>query len=221
MAKQRRSAHGELDLLRQDAAKQRMKARDVDAELEAAKQRAEDIGDSITEAYVEDNAKLVQQLRQEMQAAEAEVKDLAHRSQAAGLRVERAQQAVDNFAAEHGQELLEERAPAAREGALQLTRLAHETVRAHQAYIAMRMEIDGLVAGVPDAVPRLDGVDAGYAWERELKDLARAVREIPEVEVPAPRWAGVEQRRLQDDANRFEQLRRKQKHISHEHTEVV
>jgi hypothetical protein len=211
------SAHAELDGLRQDVATARLQTRNVDAELESAKQRLEDISDDLGEAYVEDDAKAIQQRRQELQAAEAEVKDLAHQSKAAGLRVERAQQQLDSFLRDNAKALLEERLPAAREVALHLTRAGHELVRAHQAYVAMRMEVEGLVAGVPDAVPRLDGVAASYVWERELKDLARAVRENPEAEVPTPRWAAVEQRQLQDNANRFERLRRKRKPTDEEH----
>jgi hypothetical protein len=231
MAKPRRSAHAELDQLRQTVATERVRARDVDAELEAAKQRVEDISDDLTEAFAEDDTQLVQQRRQELQAAEAQVKDLAHRSRAAGLRVERSQRAVDDFAAERARDLLEERVPAAREVALQLTRAGHELVRAHHAYTSMRMEIDGLVAATPNAVPRLDGVSASYPWERELKDLARVVSETPEVEVPLPRWHGLADRERRDRTHRLLQLRRRKRltdaeqqeldRINHTHTEVA
>jgi archaellum component FlaC len=42
------TAHARLDQIRKDAADERVRARDVDAELEAAKQRVEDISDDLT-----------------------------------------------------------------------------------------------------------------------------------------------------------------------------
>jgi hypothetical protein len=82
MPRKARTAHGELDLLRQTVATERVRARDLDAALEAAKQRVEDISDDLTEAFAEDDTKLIQQRRQDLQAAEEEVKDLTHRSRA-------------------------------------------------------------------------------------------------------------------------------------------
>jgi hypothetical protein len=192
------------------------------AQLEASKQRVQDIGDDITELYADpdEDASLIQQHRKELQAAEEEVRDHAHRAKATGLRVDRAQQHLDAFLAKRAQNLLAEREPAAREVAMTLTRCVNETVRAHQDYAAMRQEVDRLVAHVPNAVPRLDGVTATYAWERELKDLTRAVSETPEVEVPLPRWAGLQQRQLQDNATRFEKLRRKKRPTADEQAEL-
>jgi hypothetical protein len=214
------TAHAELDQLRKTVATERIRARDVDAEIEAAKQRVEDISGDLTEAFADDDTKLVQQRRQELQAAEAEVKDLAHRSKAAGLRVERSQRAVANFASERAQDLLDERAPAAREVALQLTRAGHELVRAHHAFTAMRVEIDALVAATPNAVVRSDGPPAAHAWEPQLRDLERAIRETSAVEPPLPRWAGVEQRQQRDQTNRLLQLRRRKKLTGAEQDEL-
>jgi hypothetical protein len=168
----------------------------------------------------DDDTKLVQQRRQELQAAEAEVKDLAHRSKAARLRVERSQRAVDNFASERAQDLLEERVPAARDVALQLTRAGHELVRAHHAFTATRLEIDALVAATPNAVVRSDGPPAAHAWEPQLRDLERTIRETPELEPPLPRWAGLADRERRDHTHRLLQLRRRQKLTDAEQAEV-
>ena len=214
------TAHAELDQLRQTVARERLRARDVDAELEAAKQRVEDISDDLTEAFADDDTKLIQQRRQELQAAEAEVKDLAHRSKAAGLRVERSQRAVDNFASERAQDLLEERAPAAREVALQLTRAGHELVRAHHAYTAMRVEIDALVAATPNAVVRSDGPPPSHPWERQLRELERVVRESPKIEPPTPTWRGLKGREQRDQTNRLLQLGRRNRLTEAEQAEM-
>jgi vacuolar-type H+-ATPase subunit I/STV1 len=96
--------------------------------------------------------------------AVSKVLDLHHRRQGAQRRVERAQQELDDFATEHARDLLAEREAPAREVALNLTRLVNETVRTHQAYIAMRQEVDRLVAYVPTTV-RVSM--ALMPWERD------------------------------------------------------
>jgi hypothetical protein len=208
MAKAKRSAHAELDELRQQAAAERVKARDLEAELEAASAEVDDAGAAVTEAYAADDAKLATRRRQDLESATAHVLDLQHRVTAAGLRVERAQAEADRFQAEHARELLEEREAEAREVAAKLTRAGLEAVSLNRAYLALRMEIDGLVAAVPGATSRADGPAPSHPWERELRDLERAIRETPEVPAPLPRWAGLEHRREQDNAARIERRRR-------------
>jgi excisionase family DNA binding protein len=51
MAKAKRSAHGELDELRQHAATERVKTRDLDTQLEVAKREVENAAAAVTEAY--------------------------------------------------------------------------------------------------------------------------------------------------------------------------
>ena len=93
----KQSAHTELDQLRQQATGERIKARDLEAALEAAKLDGEDAAQAVTDAYALDDERLAQQRRNELEAAEAKVVDLGHRVTAAAQRVERAQRAVDTF----------------------------------------------------------------------------------------------------------------------------
>lgn len=204
----RKSAHTTLDELRQAAGAERMKQRDHEAKLDAAKLEVERAGQAVTDAYAADDATLAAQRRKELQAAEGAVLDLQHRVDAAGLRVERAQQQLDEFQRERARDLLEERVAEAREVALKLTRGGHDLVRLHRAYGAMRTDIDSLVRAVPDAVVRNDGPPPSHPWERQLRDLERVVRESPEVEPPLPRWAGLKDREQRDRTNRLLQLRR-------------
>jgi hypothetical protein len=74
--------------------------------------------------------------------------------------------------------------------------------------VTLRAEIGRLVAGVAGATSRADGPASLPPSERQLRDLERAVREKPEVPAPLPRWAGLEHRREQDNANWIEQRRR-------------
>ncbi len=64
------------------------------------------------------------------------------------------------------------------------------------------------MAAVPGATSRADGPQPSHPWERQLRDLERAVQETPEVPAPLPRWAGLEHRKQQDNANRSERDRR-------------
>jgi hypothetical protein len=202
------SAHASLDELRQQAAGERVKARELEAELEAVKTDVDAASDAITEAYAAENQRAVTAARKTEEAAVAKVRDLQHRIDGAQIRVERAQAEADTFQVEHAGELLEEREAEARELAVKLTGAGHEDVRLHRAYLALRTEIDGLVAAVPGATSRADGPEPSHPWEPQLRDLERVVREIPEVPAPLPRWEGLEHRQQQDNANRIERKRR-------------
>jgi hypothetical protein len=82
--------------------------------------------------------------------------------------------------------------------------VGHEFVRLHRAFVAMRSDIDSLVAAIPGAVPRTDGPPVSHPWERQLRDLERVVNETPEVPAPLPRWAGLHHRQQEDDISRRE-----------------
>jgi hypothetical protein len=199
--KTKQSAHAQLDQLRQQAAAERVNERELAAQLEAAKVAVDDAGAAVTEAYAADDAKLAQRRRQEVDAAAAEVLDLQHRFDAAGLRVERAQTEADTFQVEHARELLDEREPEARTLAERLTRAGLEVAELHRAYRAMRTDIDSLVAAVPGATSRADGPAPSHPWESVLQDLARVTQEHPEVPPPLPQWAGLSHRHAQDHAH--------------------
>jgi hypothetical protein len=206
--KTNKSAHAALDELRQHAAGERVKTRELEAELEATKAEVETASGAIAEAYAAENQRAVTAARKTEEASVAKVRDLQHRLDGARIRVERAQAEADTFQSEHARELLDEREPEARDLAEQLTRAGLEAVRLHRAYRDMRTEIDTLVAAVPGATSRADGPDPSHPWEDQLRALERTIQEHPEVPPPLPQWAGLNQRQLQDKANRLEREKR-------------
>jgi hypothetical protein len=206
--KTNRSAHASLDELRQQAAGERVKARELEAELDAAKAAVETASDAITEAYASEYQRAVTAARKAEETAVAKVRDRQHGIDGARIRVERAQAEADAFQAEHARDLLDEREGEARELADNLTRAGHEAVRLNRAYLTLRTEIDELVAAVPGATSRADGPEPSHPWERQLRDLERTVQETPEVPAPLPRWTGLNQRQTEDNANRIERERR-------------
>ena len=135
------TAHAQLDQLRKDAAAERVKARDLDAQLDAAKLEVESASGAVADAYALEDDKLAARRREELHNAEAEVIDLGHRVAAAGLRVQRAQQQLDEFAHERARDLLAEREPKARTVAAELTAAGHELLRLHRAYLAERWRL--------------------------------------------------------------------------------
>jgi hypothetical protein len=207
-AKRKQSAHATLDQLRQAAAGERVKQRELEVQRDAAKAKVNSAGGAITEAYAAQDDRLAAKLRKDLQAAEADVLDFQHRLAAAGLRAGRAQAEADTFQAEHARELLDEREPAARAVAEQLTRTGLEAVRLHRAYRELRTEIDTLVAAVPGATSRADGPAPSHPWESVLQDLTRVIQEHPEVAPPLPQWVGLQHRQLQGEQNRLERERR-------------
>jgi hypothetical protein len=76
MAKPPRSAHAQLDQLRQDALDERMKARDAGVALDTAQANVDEADRAVTAAYALEDAKLAAQRRKELQIAEAEVIEL-------------------------------------------------------------------------------------------------------------------------------------------------
>jgi hypothetical protein len=86
MAKQRRTAHAALDELRQAAANERMKQRELVAALEAAKAEVEQASAAIADGYAAEDERAVTQARKTEEAAVADVRELQHRVDGAALR---------------------------------------------------------------------------------------------------------------------------------------
>jgi hypothetical protein len=166
----------------------------------------------VTDAYASEDAKLAQQRRKQLEAAEANVIDLGHQVTAAAQRVGRAQRQLDEFQRHHARDLLAEREQPARTVAAELTADVHKALRSASAYIDERERQDRLVACVPGATPRVDGPAASHPWERQLRDLERAVSEVSELPPPLPSWWGLDHRRTENaKAKRLQVQRRKKK----------
>jgi hypothetical protein len=194
----KRTAHQQLDELRQRVADEGVKLREAQVQLEASKAKVEDRSRSLTDAHALEDAKLARERREDLERAEGEVLDAQHRVGGAELRAQRAREELATFMRDHARELLDEREQTANEVAAELTRTVAAVVKAHRAYIAERQHVDQLVAAVPGASSRVDGVRTGHGWEVELKALERAYRENPEAELPRPRWAGMTYGRQRD-----------------------
>jgi hypothetical protein len=203
------SAHAELDQLRQHAAGERAKQRDLEVELEAARAEVDQAGVEISEAYAEEHERAVIAARGKEQAAVAKVHELQHRLDGAAIRVDRAQRQLDTFQRDRARDLLSERTTEAGEIADQLTHAVGEAVRLHRSYLAVRSDINTLVALIPGAVPRHDGPPSSHAWERQLQDLDRSVRDTPELPAPLPRWHGREDRQRDNKVASLMRTRRR------------
>ena len=126
----------------------------------------------------------------------------------------------DEFQRDHARELLAEREQAGRKVTAELATSARETVRLARAYLAERQAVDQLVAAVPGATPRADGPPAAHPWERQLKDLERAIAETPELPPPLPRWQGLGNRKAEDSTARRLQLQRKKRRSAADQREL-
>jgi hypothetical protein len=220
MRRSKQTAHAQLDQLQEQATAERVKARNLEVQLEAAKVEIEDASRAVTDAYAAEDAKLAQQRRKQLEAAEAKVIDLGHQVTAAAQRVERAQRQLDEFQRDHARDLLDEREQPARTVAAELTASVHETLRRASAYVAEREMQDRLVAKVPGATPRVDWPAAAHPWERQLNNLQRAVADVSEVPPPLPSWWGLDHRRTEDAKARRLQLHRRRKRTADENAEL-
>jgi chromosome segregation ATPase len=192
------SLHAELDWLRQVAAAEKVKLRDAEVKLEVVKSKAEEASQALTSAYAMGSQGAITEAREREQAVIAELEDLEHRLQGAELRVQSAQAEADRFERDNARSLLDERAGGARTLAADLTRAVAEVVRLNRSYQAERSLVDRLLAAA-GFEPRSDGPPASHAWESELRDLERAVRQHPAVDAPTPRWFGMRHRRAEDE----------------------
>jgi hypothetical protein len=79
------SGHAQLDQLRQAAAGERVKRRELETELDAAKAAVDQASQEITEAYAAENQRAVTTARKAEDAAVARVRELQHRLDGAGI----------------------------------------------------------------------------------------------------------------------------------------
>ena len=217
--KPRKTAHAELDELRQLAAVERIKRRELEAQL-AAEFDVEQHSAAITDGYAAEDQRAVAPARKGEEAAIAKAGELRHQVDGARLRVERAQADVDSFERDHARDLLAERERSARTVTLELAANVAETLRLAKVYVSERQAVDRLVAVVPGATPRNDGPAPQHPWEPALKALATAVQQTPELAPPLPTWQGIEQRQEPDQVHRRVGLKRKRQLTSAEQAEL-
>jgi hypothetical protein len=197
-----RRAHDELDQLRQEAASERVKVRDADLALAAAKVEVEDAGRAITDGYAEEDPEAVRAARERERDAVEKLEDAQHRLDGAVRRLERVETELRTFESERAPELLAEVESAARETTADLQRAAQETVRIWLQYKENRNAIQQLVNRIEPGAGQVNGPPSACAWERELAELERGLRRGDDLEPPLPRWAGRAWRRQEDEVAR-------------------
>jgi len=200
MRRSKRSAHADLDQVRQEYVQEHARVRKFQVELEAAKAEVEGARRAITDGYAAEDEQAVGEARKREQSAVAKLEDLRHRLDGAVIRSERAEQRVDAFQTERAGDLLSEAEDAARETTLNLRRAAQETVRFWRQYKQGREAIQQLVNRVEPGAGQVNGPPSNCAWEPELHELERALRGGSELEPPLPRWYGQTWRRQEDEA---------------------
>lgn len=207
MAKARETAHAELDQLRQQAVAERVKARDVEGQLEAAGEAVDRARTQAVEALAAEDATAVATARETTDKAGAQVRELHEQVDAAGLRVLRAQHAVDAFEREHAPRLLDEQVADAERITSHMNSAVSDTLQSHRALLASRQEMDRIISA-GGGEPRSDGPEAQHPWEAALNTLARTVQQHPKLEAPAPRWLGKAARTKRDRVHRLLQDQR-------------
>ena len=182
------SAH-ELEQLRQRAAAERVKAREVESRLKAAEETVDQARTQVVEALATDDATAVATARKNGEQAGAQVRDLHEQVVAAGLRVLRAQHAVDAFEREHAPRLLDEQVGDAERITRHLNSAVNDALQLHRALVAARQEMDRTISA-GGGEPRADGAAPVHEWEKALNELGRVVAQHPQLDTPRPRWLG-------------------------------
>lgn len=203
MAKATRSAHAELDELRQHAAAERVKARDPDTQLDAAKLNVERATAAVTEAYAAEapswwrsGARISRRPRPRCSTFSTASMPPGSASSGRNARPMRS-------LPKHARDPVDELEAEAREAAANLTRAGTEVVRAHRAYRTIRSEIDGLVAAVPGATSRADGPDPTYRGSASCASSSGSCGRHPRFRPRCRAGLASDHRREQDNANRI------------------
>jgi len=204
-----RSVHGQLDELRQAAAHERVRARELETELNATNLRAQEADAALAAGYAAEDDRAVKAARKATDTELAKARELDDRIAGVRLRVEQADRAVDKFTSGHADELLRELEDTARQTAASLTSAAHEAVRLHRQYRTDRQAIQEAVAQIAPGAGAPDGPPSTYPSEAALKELERAVRQTSEAPAPLPRWLHRDWRTQQNEVAAREQQRRR------------
>jgi hypothetical protein len=205
----RRSAHDELEKLQNRLAEATSALRERETGAAAADACLEDARDAVREAADLDQDAAV--AAAELQTAKEDAERAHLAVEGVSQRVRRAEAEVASFKEENGVRLLEERAPFAVELAGDVTRLAHELIRASKKVDAERAHQDKLIAAVPGLSPAHDGPPSEHAWHGALKELGRAVARQPELEPLVPRLGGLAHREREEKVRR--QIREERKQV--------
>lgn len=134
--------HEKLERLRKAVANQRQLLRECHANLDAAKLAVDDLGDSIREAYVQEDEQLAAKLRKSETAAMAKIKDCQYRLDAQTVIAERAEQERDAYIASNADGLLKELEPEARQVTRDLRSHAEALVAADKNWHDLQAQVN-------------------------------------------------------------------------------
>lgn len=198
------SRRAELRELAAAEAAERMAARQLDAELDAARAQAQDAQGALVRAHAE--GRHVTRTHKQRDTARDRLEDLLVRRDAARLRVGHAAAAVEAFEVAHARELIEEYAPDA-ERAIEEMRAATESLlAADREWHALAQRVGQLLGRIPHASARRD-THAEHALAQPARELKRALASEG-IASPLPHWAGVELQERNSKATRLLRLRR-------------
>jgi hypothetical protein len=218
-ARAKRSAHAELDELRQQAATERVKARELEAEEHAARAEIAAAADAVVRAYADQNDAAAKKATLRRDKAERAASDLADRQAAARVRIDRAERAVSSYEREHARELIAELEPAATEATDALRHHATGLIEAHRRWHDTSQQITRLLGHVPHASPAVDA-PRDHALADGVRAVRNALRAGDEIRSPLPHWAGLRDHEIEQKTRRLVLLRRKRKLAAKERAEL-
>ena len=196
----KQTAHGELDLLQQQAADARLAVQAAETAHIEAEAALEVAHDKVREAH--DLGQDARTPTRSMDKAKRTLEQATLAQQGIEQRLQRAEREVAHFREARGWDLLRERESVARDLAGKLTRAVHEVVGLNTAIVAERVYQDQLIAAIPGLAPRDDGPPGEHAWEETIKQLRRSVARTPELPPLLPRLAGVDARAREEQTKR-------------------
>lgn len=180
-----------LQSLVEAEAKERARARDLEASAEAAKAHVNQARAQLVEAHAAVDARAIRAAEKNQEAALKQAENASVQAEAALLRVERASRERHGYQTANARALIGDLEPQAQEIVERLQSAAGELVAADRAWGALATQVNGLLAHIPGASPISDAPDS-HVLHETARDVKRALTGASVVS-PLPHWRGLDQ----------------------------
>jgi Fic family protein len=181
------TATAELERLETRLAETRAQQQQVQAQAKALYAERDALKEGRIAAYAAENELEGDRITETIAAMNVKAETAAAKVAGADQRVRDAEAAVLALYERAGEELLRAQVERDQKTAEELAAVVHEALEANRRLIAGRQQQDAILARVPRWTPRHDGPPAAHAWESELRELERVVRQHPDPPVIRPR----------------------------------
>jgi len=171
-------------------AKERARARDLQASAKAAQAHVDEARTELVEAHAAVDPRAIKAAEKNQQAALKQAENASVQADAALLRIDRASRERHGYVTANARGLIAELQPQAREIAERLQSSAHELVAADRAWGSLAQEVNHLLKEIPGA-SAISDAPSTHVLAEVARDIRRALANGATVAPPTPHFAGL------------------------------